>query len=199
MSAPSRAPRLGPDRFERIYAESFDPWRYATSGYEHAKYAATLAAIGDGAVGRALEVGCSIGVFTELLSRRCDRVLAIDFSERALALARERLDGVTNVELRRASFPEELPAEDWDLIVCSEILCYLDEPTFRAATRWLEAKLRRGAMVLAVSWTGRGTVEPMKGDDAHDMLVAELERWHAADARRPGYRLDRFDGGPSIQ
>jgi hypothetical protein len=48
--------------------------------------------------------------------------------------------------------------------------------------------------VLAVSWRGEGREEPMSGDQAHDRLTAALRRWHALDARRDGYRIDRFDG-----
>jgi hypothetical protein len=34
----------------------------------------------------------------------------------------------------------------------------------------------------------------MRGDEAHDLLLQRLARWHKLDARRDGYRLDRFDG-----
>jgi hypothetical protein len=36
--------------------------------------------------------------------------------------------------------------------------------------------------------------EPLRGDWAHDRLLTELQGWHVLDGRRPGYRLDRFDG-----
>ncbi len=40
---------------------------------------------------RGLEVGCSIGAFTELLADRCAALTALDFSARAVALAARRL------------------------------------------------------------------------------------------------------------
>jgi alkylation response protein AidB-like acyl-CoA dehydrogenase len=58
--------------------------------------------------------------------------------------------------------------------------------------RWLREQLEAGATLLAVSWRGHGD-EPMRGDDVHDLLTQELGAWHTLDARRPGYRLDRFD------
>jgi SAM-dependent methyltransferase len=188
--------RIGPDRFEHLYAASADPWDYASSAYERAKYTDTLAALPSRRLGRVLEVGCSIGVFTKLLAARCEQLVAIDFSARALELARERVGALTNVEIVHASFPEQIPAGSWDLVVCSEVLYYLDEQTLRAAVRWLEAQLHGGASVLAVSWRGIGSDEPLRGDDAHELLIGELARWHTLDARRPGYRLDRFDGEP---
>ncbi len=182
------------ERFERLYRESPDPWAYRTSEYERDKYAATLAALPKRSHGVCLELGCSIGVFTGQLAARCEHVVAIDFSLRALQLAREHLRGVGNVDLLRASFPEETPPGSWDLVVCSEILYYLQPPALQDAIGWIEAQLARGTCVLAVSWRGEGREEPLRGDEVHDRLARELARWHALDARHAGYRLDRFDG-----
>ncbi len=181
-------------RFEALYEASGDPWAYESSSYEREKYADTLAALPPGSLGAALEVGCSIGVFTEQLAERCEHVLAIDFSARAIELARLRLESVTNVELRRASFPEQVPAGAWDVIVCSEVLYYLPAPALDRAIAWLAGELQAGAFVLAVSWRGEGTDEPFLGDEVHDRLASELAAWHSLDGRRDGYRLDRFDG-----
>ncbi|HXP28361.1 MAG TPA: class I SAM-dependent methyltransferase, partial [Solirubrobacteraceae bacterium] len=169
-------------------------WSYESSDYERAKYASTLAALPSGRFANALEVGCSIGVFTEQLAARCDRVLAIDFSARALRLARCRLYAHGNVELRQASFPEQAPAGHWQLILCSELLYYLQAPALDSAIAWLTQQLSGGACVLAVSWRGEGVDEPFRGDDVHDRLTHELARWHSLDGRRDGYRLDRFAG-----
>ena len=187
-------PRVGAERFERHYEASADPWNYRDSAYEREKYAATLAALPPRGFDRALEVGCSIGVFSGLLAARCRRLVAIDFSARAVALARERLAAQENVEVVQASFPEQVPGGDWDLIVCSEVLYYLDEPALASALEWLQAQLRSGAAVVAVSWRGTGAEEPLLGDDVHDLLERRFASWHALDARHPGYRLDRFDG-----
>jgi SAM-dependent methyltransferase len=120
--------------------------------------------------------------------------VAVDFSERALALAGERLAGVANVRLAQASFPERLPGGSWDLVVCSEVLYYLDRATLELGVAWLTAQLELGATVLAVSWRGPGETEPLRGEDVHDLLAGRLARWHALDGRTGGYRLDRFDG-----
>jgi SAM-dependent methyltransferase len=182
------------ERFERLYASNPDPWNYRTSDYEREKYADTLAALPSRPLGSVLEVGCSIGVFTRQLAARCERVLGIDFSPRALALARARVGGLMNVQLRQASFPEQAPEGQWDAVVCSEVLYYLDQEGLRQATRWLSEQLQRETCVVAVSWRGVGADEPLRGDDVHDLLADSLASWHTFDARRAGYRLDRFDG-----
>jgi len=185
---------MGAERFERIYEASVDPWDYRTSAYEREKYADTMAALPARPIGSALELGCSIGVFTTQLAACCKQVLALDFAPRALALARERVGELENVQLLQASFPEQAPPGPWDLVLCSEILYYLDEQALLRATRWLAGQLQTGASVVAVSWRGKGHEEPLRGDETHDLLARELARWHVLDARRPGYRLDRFDG-----
>jgi SAM-dependent methyltransferase len=186
--------RAGAEHFERLYASSTDPWDYRTSAYERAKYADTLAALPSRPLGSVLEVGCSIGIFTRQLATCCERVLGLDFSARALALAQSRVAGLPNVRLRRASFPEQAPDGPWDVVVCSEVLYYLDSEALAEAMAWLSDQLEGGACVLAVSWRGAGADEPLRGDDVHDLLASELGRWHVLDGRRSGYRLDRFDG-----
>jgi SAM-dependent methyltransferase len=199
IGASARAPGQRPARasaesFERLYAQSEDPWDYDSSEYERGKYAATLAALDGRRYARALEVGCSIGAFTELLAARCGALTALDFSARAVALARTRLRQSAHVCVLEASFPEQAPVGKWDLIVCSEVLYYLDPPALEAAMEWLRERLREGATVLAVDWRGPTTTEPHDGDEVHELLRARLAVWHALEGRQPGYRLDRFDG-----
>ena len=88
-----RRDRLGREYFEDLYEGSPDPWGFETSTYERSKYERTLGVLGNRRFRRALEVGASIGVFTEMLAPRCDELLAVDASERAVAAARERLAG----------------------------------------------------------------------------------------------------------
>jgi SAM-dependent methyltransferase len=185
--------RPGAIEFERIYARNPDPWKLATSRYEAAKRDATVAALGSRRYLRALEVGSATGMLTAALAPRCERLTACDFSPFAVATTRRRVAGLPNVEVIRATFPEQVPAAPWDLVVCSEVLYYLDPPAFERAIAWLRRMLRSGATVLAVHWRGPGVTEPLRGDDVHDRLVAALRSWHALDRRRRSYRLDRFD------
>ncbi|HEY3866641.1 MAG TPA: SAM-dependent methyltransferase [Solirubrobacteraceae bacterium] len=189
-----RPARASAESFERLYAASPDPWRYDSSEYEREKYAATLAALDGRSYRRALEAGCSIGAFTELLADRCAALTALDFSARALDLARRRLRGRANVEIVEASFPEQAPAGRWDLVVCAEVLYYLDPPALEQATEWLRERLLEGATVLTVDWRGSTTTEPHDGNEVHELLRERLADWHALEGRQPGYRLDRFDG-----
>ncbi len=176
-------PRLGPAFFDELYATDPDPWGYATSEYEQAKYDATIAALEGRRYGRGLEIGCSIGVLTERLSHHVGDLLAVDVSEAALAHARARNP---DVAIERREIPEQFPAGRFDLIVCSEVLYYLDPPA-------LDATLDRlHGTVLAVHWRHPTTRYPLRGDEVHQRL---RERFGPAAYTRttPDYRLDRFD------
>src|ERR1700744_4973631 len=77
QNTPQIEPRLGVsgsfdgEYFDLLYAQRSDPWDFATSPYEAAKYAATLAALPKPRYKNALELGCSIGVLTQQLAPRC--------------------------------------------------------------------------------------------------------------------------------
>lgn len=189
--APSR-PRVRAEFFEDLYSRAEDPWGFAASEYEAEKYAHTVATLGGARFGRGLELGCSIGVLTGQLAAVCGELLGIDVSERALDRARARLRGVAGVTLARATFPEQMPSGHWDLIVCSEVLYYLDPPAFVLALERLRAGLADGATVLAVHWRGATETYPLRGDEVHDRLAEQFAAWHVLDDRRPKYRLDLF-------
>lgn len=186
--------RVAAPEFDRIYADDPDPWKLESSPYERLKYAATLAALGGGPYLSALELGCASGVFTAQLARRCTSVVAIDFSGRAVAMARRRLAAVENVEVRLGSFPEDAPRGPWSVVVCSEVLYYLDPPALEAGMAWLADQLAGGSTLVAVHWRGPAVTEPLRGDDVHDRMLLDLARWHARDERRARYRLDVFEG-----
>jgi hypothetical protein len=92
------------------------------------------------------------------------------------------------------TFPEEMPGGQFDLVVCSEVLYYFDGAAFELAVERLRGALQSGATVLAVHWRPATSSYPLRGDEVHDRLRAELGDWHTFDGRRPRYRLDRFEG-----
>jgi len=190
-------PTLTRDYFEGLYERDEDPWGFASSDYEAEKYDATLEALGDRRFPDALELGCSIGVFTARLAARCDRLLAVDVSHRAVARARQRLAGLAGVAVKRATLPDELPSGSFDLVVCSEILYYWKPDTLRGALPALAGAVSPGGSLLAVHWTAPTHTYPLRGDEVHDMLIDEMGLTCTYERRTERYRLDRFDAPPS--
>ncbi len=188
-----RRPTLQPDYFESIYQRDPDPWRFRTSGYEADKYAATLDCLTRPRYRRALEVGCSIGVFTRLLAPRCEALLSIDVSDRALDIARQDCADLPHVEFRRAAVPAEFPAGRFDLIVLSEVLYYLAEADLHRVAEQVVHALEPGGEVVLCHWLGESDY-PLSGDEAAtSFLEATLKPFPVRyGVRRPEYRLDRL-------
>ena len=177
--------------FEELYSRDPDPWRFATSDYEAAKYDATLSALPRSRYRRALEVGCSIGVLTERLARRCDEIIATDIAPSALERARERCGELPHVSFQRAALPMEAPEGTFDLVLLSEVIYYWDEATLLRAAGLLRRLVAPGGDLLLVHWT-RATDYPLSGDRATALLLeAFAGSFDVLESRRaPSYRLD---------
>jgi SAM-dependent methyltransferase len=188
--------RLDPASFEDLYRADEDPWGFATSPYEDAKYVRTVAALGDRRFTRGLELGCSIGVLTQRLAERCDRLIALDASPTAVARARERLGEREDVELAVAVIPEDLPAGPFDLIVASEILYYFAAPALGALLDALEARLALGGPLLAVHWRRPTRTYPLRGDGVHTLLRERPALRPVHTERTDDYVLDLLERRP---
>jgi predicted TPR repeat methyltransferase len=188
--------RLDREYFEELYAGSRDPWGFETSDYERGKYERTLGILTHRRYHHALEVGCSIGVFTKMLAYLCDELLAVDVSERALAVARERLVSLPNVRVELRRLPEETPEGPFDLIVASEVLYYWPEDVMLAALRRFEEVLAPGGVLLAVHWRRETKTYPLQGDKVHELLLEHARLANTTTIIEPEYRLDLFEDKP---
>ena len=188
---PRRTQSIDPGYFEALYAADPDPWRFASSAYEAEKYASTLAALPPRRFADGLEVGCSIGVLTAQLAARCDRLLALDVAEAALERARAACPGV---RFERRRIPDEWPAGQFDLIVLSEVLYYLDAAGIRDAAARAAGAVRPGGCIVLVHYLGE-TDYPVTGDESAELFMAAVVgRLTPGFARRTaGYRIDRLD------
>lgn len=187
--------RLGREYFENLYSESPDPWGFETSGYERRKYERTLATLEGRRFGRALEVGSSIGVFTEMLAPYCDELLAVDTSGKAVTIACERLADHANVRIERCTLPEETPDGPFDLVVVSEVLYYLTREVMLEALGRLEGTLAPGGLLLAVHWRRETRTYPLQGDEVHALLLEHSRLANTKTIIEPEYRLDLFEDG----
>ena len=182
---------IPPGYFEEKYRADIDPWRFRTSEYERDKYRATIASLAKEKYAVALEVGCSIGVLTQLLSPRCSALLAIDASVTAVAAAKSINE--RNVIFRVANLPAEFPEGKFDLIVLSEVLYYFDEPDLLWLARSCSDSISKNGEIVLCHWLGE-TDYPLTGVEASEFFARVIEP--ALPVRSilhdETYRLERF-------
>ena len=177
--------------FERVYADADDPWKFETSPYELAKYAATLAALPADRYTSGFEIGCSIGVLTAQLAERCERLLAVDTSEAPLVRARVRLADRPQVRFRQMSIPKAFPEEDFDLVVLSEVGYYWGYEDLYRAIGLIQQAVSPGGTLLLVHYTPYVPDYPLTGDEVHEAFSARLRGFYRVDQQRADrYRLD---------
>ncbi len=186
---------LAPEYFETVYEANDDPWNFTSSEYEAAKYAATVAALLGETYESAFEIGCSIGVLTTQLAKKCERLLAVDVSEKALEQARWRCENLPNVELKLMQFPLDAPAGNFDLIVVSEVGYYLSVEDWQTAQGKIFDLLKPKGNVILVHWTHFVEDYPQTGDAVHDSFAAfaDGKLKHLAAERTADYRLDVWE------
>ncbi len=194
MDKPSAT--LSQTYFDDVYRANEDPWSFATSDYERRKYDATVSALPQPHYRHAFEIGCSIGVLTEMLAVRCDQLLSVDASELPLKTARQRLAAYPGVSIQQMSIPNEFPEAIFDLILVSEVGYYLSETDLAKARQLIVDHLQPNGHLLLVHWTPIVPDYPLTGDEVHDffMTIAGMGKplTHELNQRSDTYRLDLF-------
>ncbi len=175
--------------FDALYARDADPWGFASSDYERAKYDATMAALPAGRFAAGFEVGCSIGILTHRLAERCASLLAVDVADAALAQTRARCAGLSHVEIRRMRVPNEWPDGRFDLILLSEVLYYLSPDDVARTAMRVRAGLSPDGAVLLVHYI-LPTDYPSSGDAATETFIANAGLMPTLQRREASYRLD---------
>lgn len=186
---------LAADFFDQLYATDPDPWRFETSPYEAAKYAATLGALPLPRYRSAFEIGGSIGVLTEQLAPRCDRLLSVDLSALAQGRARRRCQHLPQVQFEIMNVPHQYPAETFDLVLLSEVGYYWCRPDLHLAQKRIYQSLQPGGQLVLVHWLHEAPSYPLRGDDVHDAFqrFAQNRLIHRLAQRYEHYRLDLYE------
>jgi SAM-dependent methyltransferase len=176
--------------FDRIYGKP-DPWGYATSPYEAARRRALLAALPRKRYRAVLEIGCGEGLTTRLLAERADRVIGLDISAAAVALARisslPRNVTVATGDLLVAA-PRAAPPGAFDLVICAEVLYY--------CYRWPLGPSSRLVRDRVVGWLAPGG-DLVLQHPRHDLVHYPFDRLAKGGDGRRGAR-DGWGFGPPL-
>ena len=188
---------LPEDYFNDVYRNSNDPWNFETSEYELNKYKATIHALKSDSYKNVFEIGCSIGVLSEMLAPKCDKLLTIDAAEAPLVKARERLQKFPQVSVQKMAVPDQFPDEQFDLILMSEVGYYLAMPDLEHLQEQIITHLETNGQLLLVHWTPEVHDYPLTGDEVHEAFMAlsgpGKTLRHLLNQREKTYRLDSFE------
>lgn len=161
--------------FERLYADSDDPWSLASRWYEARKRALTLAVLPEQVMGSVFEPGCAGGDLTCELAPRARRLVAMDLSERAVRQAQTRLAGQPHVEVRLGMLPDDWPDERFDAILLSEMGYYFTPASWSDVVARCVDSLKPGGAILACHWRHDFDTRRQSTAQVHGAIAARPE------------------------
>lgn len=162
------------DYFAKLYADNSDPWDYENRWYEQRKRVICLSMLPHPHFTNAIELGCSNGVFSQVLAQRCDQLTCVDGQAEAVKVANERLKNLSHVQVVQGLIPQDLPSQRFDLIVVSEILYYLKTEELKEVIAWLNTALTDKGVILACHWRYPIKGFELTGDNVHEILQQQL-------------------------
>lgn len=139
------------DHFESLYRSKSDPWHAETAWQEHRKRLAVDCLLGQRKFASGLELACGNGASTVALAKRFQRLLAIDGSHTAVALASSRMASAAHVDVRLARLPEGFPEGRYDVVIANELLYYLPHAAACKLLQRVKASLRLGGLFVTVN------------------------------------------------
>ncbi len=187
-------PNWGKRSHRALYSD-VDPYGTATNSYEQRKYADILEVLGTRRFGRVLEIGCSEGVFTEMLAPLCDEVVAVDISDVAIERAKERLADRAGVRVERRTLPLDYPDGPFDLVVCSDVLYLWPSELLDIGLRSILSSQSPDGLLLLQHYVGSFGF-PITGEEVHERAVGLRADGSVLRSVRSERHTDVEPGGP---
>jgi predicted TPR repeat methyltransferase len=172
--------------FEDLWQRG-DHWEFDSSEFEQARYARLMALLAGRRYAHILELGCGSGSFTHHLASLADHVVAIDISPTAIERTRALGTSPATVEFRQANIMEyDLQAEGpWDLVVISDVLCYLGWLYSFFDVSWFASQLFAATRV-----GGHCLFANTMGEFGDMLMLPWLTRTYWSLLRNVGYHLE---------
>ena len=126
------------------------------------------------------DLGAGEGLLSELLARRCKKVIAVDNSEKIVAFgaAKARKNGLKNLEFRQGDLQNPpVEANSVDLVILSQALHHAEQPA--AALRSAHKILKPGGQILILDLLKHHfeKAHELYGDRWLGFAESDLHRW----------------------
>ncbi len=119
-----------------------------------------------------LEIGCGVGVQTQLLAKACRNVIALDISPKSIEIAKHQFSSLKNVEWLAADVLEMDFSEKFDVIVLPDVLHYIPEEKhallFEKMKHWLAPNgfiLIHSLSATIIKWSRKNDISLLTVDD----------------------------------
>jgi ArsR family transcriptional regulator len=126
------------------------------------------------------DLGAGEGLLSELLARRCKKVIAVDNSEKIVAFgaAKAKKNGLKNLEFRQGDLQNPpIEAGSVDLVILSQALHHANEPTRAICSA--HKILRNGGQILILDLLKHNfdKAQQLYGDRWPGFAESDLHRW----------------------
>jgi len=126
------------------------------------------------------DLGAGEGLLSELLARRCKKVIAVDNSEKIVAFgaAKAKKNGLKNLEFRLGDL-QNPPVEPGsvDLVILSQALHHAADPAATLATAYKLLKPHGSVMILDLLKHNFDKARELYGDHWLGFAESDLHRW----------------------
>jgi predicted TPR repeat methyltransferase len=189
---PSQPESVPSSFFDETFRQRSDPWGYTTRFYETSKLRTTIKCLPKVKFKNAFEIGCAIGVLTQQLAKKCDRLLSVDYSDIGLEEARKRCADLPQVRFEQMQIPQQFPTEKFDLILFSEVGYYLTMPDLLTTKQKIIDQLLPGGYLLMVHFRFQGESFILNGDIVHDTFIQDSAQFlkYFGDPRKQKFWID---------
>jgi ArsR family transcriptional regulator len=126
------------------------------------------------------DLGAGEGLLSELLARRCKRVIAVDNSEKIVAFgaAKARRNNLKNLEFRLGDLQNPpIEPDSVDLVILSQALHHAEEPARSVASAYRISKSGGQVMILDLARHNFERAHELYGDRWLGFAESDLQRW----------------------
>jgi len=126
------------------------------------------------------DLGAGEGLLSELLARRCKRVIAVDNSEKMVSFgtAKAKKNGLKNLEFRLGDLQEPpIEPNSVDLVVLSQALHHAEEPAKAIAAAYKILRPHGQIMILDLLKHNFEKAHELYGDRWAGFAESDLHRW----------------------
>jgi len=176
-------------RFDRLYRLCHDPYSVLNLPYELRKQDVILQFVSKKLHTNVLDIGCGTGIITKRLAPYCQHILGVDFSSKAISIAKMYCKDCDNISFVVTDIRKFEDTKKYDLFVCSEVLYYLNTQDLDIITQKIAKMATPTAWLLIVGRADDIYVIPMLHKN-----FALLDRVEEPNCHRP-FAVSLFDLG----